>query len=64
MLGPQVDCDNLIVDNVTLGEGLFHFATIGWKFAFAIVPPSRYYSGIPAFFIALTLIGILTAIVE
>lgn len=64
MLGPQVDNDNLIVDNVTLGEGLFHFATIGWKFIFAIVPPSRYQSGAPSFFIALCLIGLLTAIVE
>lgn len=64
MLGPQVDNDNLIVDNVTLGEGLLHFATIGWKFVFSIVPPTRYYSGAPAFFIALGLIGCITAIVE
>lgn len=64
MLGPQVDSDNLIVDNVTLGEGLFHFATIGWKFVFAIVPPVRYYSGAPSFFIALAMIGAMTAIVE
>jgi len=64
MLGPQVDCDNLIVDTVSLGEGLFHFATIGWKFVFAMVPPARIYSGGPSFFIALTFIGLITAIVE
>jgi solute carrier family 8 (sodium/calcium exchanger) len=64
MLGPQLDSDNLIVDNVSLGEGLFHFATIGWKFVFALVPPSKLYSGAPAFFVALTMIGIITAIVE
>lgn len=64
MLGPQVDSDNFIIEKVTLAEGLFHFATIGWKFLFAIVPPARYYSGAPAFFIALAIIGLITAIVE
>ena len=64
MLGPQVDSDNLIVDNVSLTEGLFHFATIGWKVVFAIVPPARYYGGWPAFVVALGLIGIITGVVE
>lgn len=64
MLGPQVDSDNLIVDNVTLPEGLFHFATIMWKVVFAVVPPAKYGGGWPAFAIALGLIGIITGIVE
>ena len=64
MLGPQVSSDNLIVENVSLTEGLFHFATIGWKVVFAVVPPARYYGGWPAFFVALSLIGIITGIVE
>lgn len=64
MLGPQVDSDNMIVDHVTLFEGLFHFLTIGWKLLFAVVPPARFGSGWPAFFVALTLIGGITAIVE
>lgn len=63
-LGPQLDQDNLIIENVTLGESLFHFATIAWKFVFAIVPPSKMGGGAPAFIVALTCIGIMTAIVE
>lgn len=64
MLGPQIDSDNLIVANVTVGEGLFHFVTIGWKFLFSIVPPCRWQGGGPAFLIALLIIAIITAIVE
>lgn len=64
MLGPQLDGDNLIIDNVTLGEALFHFATIGWKFIFAIVPPPKWHGGYPAFGIALCFIGAMTAVVE
>lgn len=36
---------------------------IGWKLIFSIVPPVEMHGGIPAFFIALTLTGIITAIV-
>lgn len=64
MLGPQVDSDNLIIDTVSLGEALFHFATIGWKFIFAMVPPPKWHGGYPAFAAALVFIGVLTAIVE
>ena len=64
MLGPQVDSDNLIVCSVSLGEGLFHFATIGWKFVFALIPPTRYYNGIPSFIVSIVMIGVITAIVE
>jgi solute carrier family 8 (sodium/calcium exchanger) len=63
MLGPQIDEDNLIVEEVSLFEGLFHFACIGWKLLFATVPPSRMGGGWPTFFIALTYIGVITAIV-
>lgn len=64
MLGPQLDQDNLIIDGVSLGEALLHFATIGWKFVFSIVPPVKLYGGGPAFGIALCFIGLMTAIVE
>lgn len=62
-LGPQIDEDNLIVDEVTLGEGLFHFVTIGWKVVFAIIPPAKMGKGFPAFVIALAMIGAVTFIV-
>ena len=63
MLGPSIDEDNLIVDNVTLSEALFHFACIGWKVVFAIVPPNKTWGGWAAFIVALAMIGIVTAIV-
>lgn len=39
LLGPQIDDENMIVENVTLTEGLAHFATVAWKVLFACVPP-------------------------
>jgi len=63
LLGPQIDDENLIVEYVTLSEGLAHFATIAWKVAFAAVPPPKWGGGYPAFCIALTFIGGVTAIV-
>ena len=63
MLGPSIDEDNLIVDEVSLGEGLFHFGCIGWKLLFATVPPSNMGGGWPAFFVALAYIGVITTIV-
>lgn len=53
----------MIVDEVSLFEALMHFATIGWKVVFALVPPPKMGGGIPAFIIALTFIGVVTAIV-
>lgn len=61
--GPAVDMDDLIIDEVTLFEALFHFATIGWKVLFALIPPSHYGNGIPAFCIALAFIGVITMFV-
>jgi len=62
-LGPCIDEDNLIIDEVTLSEGLFHFACIGWKVLFALVPPTNMGGGAPAFAVALTFIGIVTMLV-
>ena len=44
-------------------EGLLHFACIGWKVLFALVPPAKMGGGIPAFCIALAFIGMVTAVV-
>ena len=63
MLGPQIDEDNMILEDITLSEGLGHFATIGWKVFFSLVPPANYNGGYPAFVIALAMIGLVTAIV-
>lgn len=63
MLGPQIDQDNLILEDVELGEALTHFASIFWKVLFALVPPPHYMGGKPAFIVALIFIGVVTAIV-
>lgn len=63
MLCPQVNEDDLIVSEVTLYESLMHFAIIGWNVLFAFIPPVEWCGGIPAFIIALTFIGSITAIV-
>ena len=39
MLCPQVDEDDLIVNEVSLSEALLHFGCIGWKVLFAFIPP-------------------------
>jgi solute carrier family 8 (sodium/calcium exchanger) len=62
-LGPCIDEDNLIVDDVTLSEGLFHFMCIGWKVIFATIPPPDMGGGAPAFAVALVYIGLVTMLV-
>jgi solute carrier family 8 (sodium/calcium exchanger) len=51
------------VNEVSLGEAMFHFATIGWKVIFATIPPSHYAKGTAAFCIALAYIGLVTMFV-
>lgn len=63
MLCPQVDEDDLIVNEVSLMEALLHFACIGWKVLFACIPPVSMCGGWPAFLVALTFIGTITAVV-
>lgn len=61
--GPQIDNEDLIINDVELGEALWHFATIGWKVMFAIIPPAHYWKGTAAFAVALALIGLVTMFV-
>ena len=63
MLCPKVDEDDLIVSEVSLYEALCHFSTIGWKILFALIPPTEWGGGWPAFGVALCFIGGITAIV-
>lgn len=62
MLGPQIE-DNIEVDTVTLGEAITHFIVIFWNVLFAFVPPDHWRGGWPAFFVALSFIGIITMVV-
>jgi len=63
LLGPTVDDENMIVEEPELTEALAHFLTITWKVIFALVPPTHWGGGWPAFIVALTFIGGVTAIV-
>jgi solute carrier family 8 (sodium/calcium exchanger) len=63
MLQPQIDEDDLVVSEVSLSDALWHFATIGWKILFAIIPPKQWGGGWPAFIVALAMIGTITAVV-
>ena len=40
-----------------------HFLSIFWKLLFALIPPTRWAGGWLAFCVALTMIGLVTAIV-
>lgn len=62
MLGPQIDEDNHI-EMPDASEAILHFFSIGWKIFFALIPPRRFYNGLPAFFVSLFFIGAVTAIV-
>ena len=63
-LGPQIDEDNLIINDVSMYEAIIHFVSISWKVFFALVPPPGYWNGKASFFVALAMIGLCTAIVE
>ena len=62
MLHPQKNEDGEITD-VTGSEALVHFLSVGWKVLFSFCPPPHYGKGVPSFFVALTFIGIVTAVV-
>ena len=63
LLGPQIDEDNLILEEVSLGEAISHFISIGWKILFSCIPPANIWGGKAAFWVSLFFIGICTMIV-
>ncbi|KAM3875514.1 LOW QUALITY PROTEIN: sodium/calcium exchanger 2b [Diretmus argenteus] len=42
---------------------VMHFVTVFWKVLFACVPPTEYWNGWACFFISITAIGLLTAVI-
>lgn len=62
MLHPTKGEDGEIQD-IEAMDGVMHFLTIGWKLAFAFIPPAHYFGGWPCFFISLAFIGAVTYIV-
>ena len=51
------------VENATFDDYLMHLLTFGFKVTFAFIPPPSKSGGWPCFFVALGMIGLLTAIV-
>lgn len=62
MLSPQVDEDGNVIE-ITYGEAILHFFSIGWKGLFSVIPPARWCKGWISFFVSLVFIGAITAIV-
>ena len=63
MLGPSLDEDDLIITSPSLSDAVMHFLLITWKIFFSLIPPVKSGGGWPAFFIALGMVGAITAIV-
>uniref|UniRef100_A0A8C5PKB6 Solute carrier family 8 member A2 n=1 Tax=Leptobrachium leishanense TaxID=445787 RepID=A0A8C5PKB6_9ANUR len=42
---------------------VMHFLTVFWKVLFAFVPPTEYWNGWACFFVCITIVGILTAVI-
>jgi solute carrier family 8 (sodium/calcium exchanger) len=51
------------IEDISFAEGFLHFATIGWKLAFSIIPPPHYHGGWSCFISSLAMIGVVTYIV-
>ncbi|KAM4642691.1 sodium/calcium exchanger 2 [Discoglossus pictus] len=42
---------------------VMHFLTVFWKVLFAFVPPTEYWNGWACFFVCITIVGLLTAVI-
>lgn len=62
ILQPTINEDDE-VEYVSGFEAFMHFAAIGWKVFFALIPPARIKNGWVAFVVSLMMIGLVTAIV-
>jgi len=62
-LGPSIDEEDMVLNDVTYGEAFTHFFAITWKCIFSLIPPPNYWGGKGCFVISLTFIGLVTAIV-
>jgi len=53
ILGPSIDQDNLIVQDVSGSEAFWQFFAIYWKVFSAVAPPKRYLGGWAAFIVVI-----------
>lgn len=63
MLGPTLDEEDMLVQEIDLYEALYHFAAIGWKVFFATIPPAGVWNGAASFLVSLAYIGAVTFVV-
>jgi len=63
VLGPAIDEDDMLVEDVSCSDAVWHFLSMFWKVIGAIVPPGRMCGGWAAFCASLAIIGIVTTIV-
>lgn len=62
-LGPSIDEEDMVLNDVSYGEAFTHFFAITWKCIFALIPPPNYWGGKGCFVVSLAMIGLVTAIV-
>ena len=62
-MGPTIDEDDLIVEDVSCSSAVWHFFSMFWKIFGAFTPPTEIWGGWAAFIVSLALIGIITTIV-
>ncbi|PAV71534.1 hypothetical protein WR25_14746 [Diploscapter pachys] len=48
---------------ITLKDKIMHYVSLPWKLLFALIPPTDYYKGWVCFFVAIFMIGLLTAVI-
>lgn len=63
LLGPVIDEEDHELTEVDGYEAYCHFLQIGWKVAFATVPPANIWGGGPCFVVSLAYIGVVTFVV-
>mmetsp|Transcript_15526 Transcript_15526/g.20994 ORF Transcript_15526/g.20994 Transcript_15526/m.20994 type:complete len:102 (-) Transcript_15526:432-737(-) len=51
------------IEDVSTGDCILHFLSVGWKFLFACVPPPHYCGGYGTFFTCLAFIGVIVVII-
>lgn len=62
-LGPKINDEDLVVEEVSLYDAINQFLAIFWLFLFASVPPPSYADGKWCFFISLSYIGMVTLVI-
>lgn len=63
MLGPTLDEEDMMVQDISLYQAIVHFCSIGWNVFFATIPPAAVWNGSASFLVSLVYIGVVTFVV-